>query len=319
MYDDGMRAAVYVRISRDTEGDALGVARQERDCQELAKRLGWEVVSVFNDNDLSAFSGKRRPGYDALLEGVRTGDFGAIVAWHPDRLHRSPRELEGFIDLIESTRVRIATVQTGEYDLTTTAGRMIARVVGAMARGESEHKSDRLRRKHRELAEAGKLSGGGTRPFGFESDRLTILESEAALIREAADRFLAGESVRSIAVDWNTRGVLSVTSRQWSIVTLSTVLRSARIAGLRDHGSTGIVVAEWPAIITPEQHHRLVAIFNSPSPQGRTQAPQLPAVRSRPMLALRRQADRPPSHEGPDLRVRQGSWVQRMRWPHGRR
>jgi DNA invertase Pin-like site-specific DNA recombinase len=39
-----VRAAAYVRISRDREGQALGVARQEDDCKALAERRGWTVT-----------------------------------------------------------------------------------------------------------------------------------------------------------------------------------------------------------------------------------------------------------------------------------
>ena len=53
-------------------------------------------------------------------------------------------------------------------------------ILGAVAK-ESDDKSRRLRRKHQELAEAGKVSGGGTRPFGFEADRVTIRPDEAAI------------------------------------------------------------------------------------------------------------------------------------------
>ena len=68
----------------------------------------------------------------------------------------------------------------GEFDLCTPEGRLTARIVGSVARKESEDKSRRIRRKHVELAKAGKVSGGGRRPFGFESDRVTIREDEAA-------------------------------------------------------------------------------------------------------------------------------------------
>ena len=62
------------------------------------------VAEVFVDNDVSAYSGKRRPRYEALLESVERGQIQALVAWHPDRLHRAPKELERFIDVIEGDR-----------------------------------------------------------------------------------------------------------------------------------------------------------------------------------------------------------------------
>lgn len=48
------RAAVYVRISKDDTGERAGVQRQREDCLALAESRGWEVVEVFEDNDVSA-------------------------------------------------------------------------------------------------------------------------------------------------------------------------------------------------------------------------------------------------------------------------
>ena len=68
-----------------------------------------------------------------MLAAVESASIDAIVTWHNDRLHRSPKELEAFIDLVERSRVRLVVV-TGGYDLTTPDGRLSARIVGAVAR-----------------------------------------------------------------------------------------------------------------------------------------------------------------------------------------
>jgi site-specific DNA recombinase len=98
------RAAIYCRISHDKTGAGLGVERQEQDCRELAGRLGWSVTEVFCDNDLSAYSGKQRPRYQAMLEAIRAGRMDAVLAWHTDRLHRSPIELEEYISACNDGR-----------------------------------------------------------------------------------------------------------------------------------------------------------------------------------------------------------------------
>src|SRR5690242_9448981 len=90
-------AAIYVRISLDTEGTGLGVKRQREDCAALADRLGWTVVGVYEDNDVSATSGRVRPGYARMMRDVECGQIGAIVVWDVDRLTRTPRELEDVI------------------------------------------------------------------------------------------------------------------------------------------------------------------------------------------------------------------------------
>lgn len=46
-------AAIYVRISRDADGRAAGVERQEADCRALAERMGLTLhPRVFKDNDI---------------------------------------------------------------------------------------------------------------------------------------------------------------------------------------------------------------------------------------------------------------------------
>jgi DNA invertase Pin-like site-specific DNA recombinase len=257
---------VYCRISRDPAHDELGVKRQEADCRALCDRLGWSIVEpVFVDDDRSAYSGKRRPAYERMLAAVKDRTVTAIVAWHPDRITRQPRELEDLIDLLDASRAKVATVQAGEYDLSTPSGRMTARVVGAVARHESEQKSARLRRKHLELAEAGKVSGGG-RAYGYAYDKLAVVEDEAVTIRECVRRLLAGDTLRSVAADLNRRGVATVTGTPWSTTVLRRMMTAPRWAGLREHPDVAAPIkACWPAIISETDHRRLVALLTDPA------------------------------------------------------
>jgi site-specific DNA recombinase len=141
-----VRAALYCRISRDDAGDGLGVERQEQDCRALAARRGWEVVTCFVDNDLSAFSGRTRPGYQRLLQAIQAGLVDVVLAWAPERLHRSPRELEDFLELIERTGTGVETIKAGVWDVSTSHGRLVARMLGAVSRAESERTGERVSR-----------------------------------------------------------------------------------------------------------------------------------------------------------------------------
>jgi site-specific DNA recombinase len=259
-----VRAGIYARISSDREGDNLAISRQLADCELLAGLRGVRVVDRYVDSDISAYSGKRRPEYQRLLEDVEAGAIEAVVVYHADRLHRHPRELEDFIDLCNRTQTKLATV-TGDLDLSTHEGQLLARITGAVARKESDDKSRRIKRKHEEIAHAGRVSGGGTRPFGFQDDRRTIRPDEAAEIRTCAERLLAGDSLRALCRDLNERGVQSVSGRQWSQQTLRSVLRSGRISGQREHHGEIVAKAEWPAIITPAQTQRIRLLLSDPN------------------------------------------------------
>ncbi|WP_435835472.1 recombinase family protein [Streptomyces avermitilis] len=94
------KVGVYTRISRDEEGEALGVARQQQDCERLADLRSWQVVKTYEDNDVSAF--KRnvvRDEFELMLTDLRAGLIDGIVAYDLDRLARQPRDLERLIDL----------------------------------------------------------------------------------------------------------------------------------------------------------------------------------------------------------------------------
>lgn len=256
------RAAISARISDDRTGAGLGVQRQEQDCRALAEARGWTVVAVHVDNDLSAYSGKRRPGYEALLAQIEAGEIDVVIAWHTDRLHRSLVELERYISLCEPRSVSTVTVRAGELDFATPSGRMVARMLGSAARYESEHKSDRQRRKALEQAQAGR-PGGGLRAFGYEQDRMTVRPDEAATVVECAGRVLAGESLRGIALDLNARKVGTVTGVLWSPTVLRAMLGRSRYAGLREH--QGITYpGTWPALLPVDTHLALRGLFADP-------------------------------------------------------
>lgn len=260
-----MQAAIYCRISDDREGAGLGVQRQEEDCRALADRRGWNIEAVYIDNDISAYSGRPRPRYRALLDDLRAGQVQAVIAWHPDRLHRSPRELEEFIGVVESTRAEVATVSAGDLDLATPTGRMTARVVGAVARHESEHKSERVRRKMVELAKNGKVHAGRL-GYGFRpgADGWEVDPDQANLIRELAAQLLAGGSLVGMVTDLNRRGVPGPRGGKWQVTALRWVLRAARLAGLREHRGEIIGKGDWPAIIDLDTHKAIRSLLNDP-------------------------------------------------------
>ncbi len=258
------RAAIYCRISRDRIGAGLGVERQETDCRRLAERLGLAVVTVLVDNDISAYSGKARPGYRQLLDMISAGELDAVIAWHGDRLHRSVSELEGYITACEQRDVPTYTATAGELDLTTATGRMHARIAGAVARHEVEHSIERQRSAKLQRANEGKW-GGGRRPFGYESDGVTVRPQEARVVAEATDVILLGGSLRAQAASLNAAGVLTSTGRAWTPTELRKVLIRPRNAGLREHRGAIIGKATWPALVPEEKWRAIASLLTDPA------------------------------------------------------
>ena len=254
------KTAIYCRISLDRTGEGAGVERQEADCRGLAAKLGLEVGEVYVDNDISATSGKERPAFERMLQDRPA----AVVTWAQDRLLRLSADLEKVITL----NIPVHMVTQGSLDLATPAGRAVARTVAAWSTFETEQKGLRQRAANVQRAKQGKPSPSVGYGYRRDGDRLVIVEEQASVVREVAGRVLAGEPLRSIAADLNTRGIESprrtAGAGVWNGTTLRQMILRASLAGLRRYRGEIVGAGLWEPIITPDEHSRIVAFLNDP-------------------------------------------------------
>lgn len=266
------QAGLLVRISDDRTGEGLGVERQEQDCRELADRRGWDVIRVYRENDTSAFKRRKvalpdgttalrvvRPAFRQLLGDLTSGTIGALVAYDLDRVARDPRDLEDLIDAVEGRQAPAVSV-TGSLDLGSDAGITMARVQVAIANKSSRDTSRRVRRAMLDLAERG-AAHGGSRPFGYDDDRVTEHPTEGDVVRWVYAQALAGRSQRSIAVEL----AAVAPQRRWDSDSVRRLLTSGRYAGLREHQGEIIGPAQWDAVIDRHTWDRVQAVLGAAS------------------------------------------------------
>lgn len=237
----------------------------------LVADRGWVVFETYVDNDVSAFTGaKGRPEFARMLADIEAGRVGAVVVYHQDRLTRRPGEFEQFVEACQRNGVDQLVTVTSDISFGNDNGMLVARITAAVAANESARKRARILRKIEQNVAAGKPNGGATRPFGYENDKVTVRESEAVVIRTLVDRFIQGESLRSLVAWLQAEGVPTVgKSDVWRTTSLRNVLMSGRIAGLREHHGAVVGDAAWDAIITREQRERVLAMFVSRKRAGR--------------------------------------------------
>lgn len=222
-------AGIYARISLDAEGKGLQVERQIEDCAAKAAVLGWTVADTYTDNDVSATKAKVRPEYQRLLADLESGRIDAVVVYDLDRLTRKPVELEAFIDLSDRLKVGLANV-SGDVDLTTSGGRLTARVKGAVARQEAERIGERVKRQKEQRLASGRPPGSRYRTFGYTRD-WRVVPSEAEVVREVFRRVGSGESLNSVTRDLTERGVLTVSGTEWTYQATARMVSSPIYAG----------------------------------------------------------------------------------------
>lgn len=259
------RGAIYGRISDDREGLEHGVTQQIGDCHKRAKRDRVPVPDqhVYKENDRGAsrHSKKKRPKYEAMLKAIEAGEVTVVYAYSNGRLTRRPMELEDLIQLHERTGVQFRTIVSGDDDLSTADGRMVARIKAAMDAAEADRISERVKRQTEARALAGR-NHGGQRPYGWQADDRAKLEpAEHKVIKEAMRRVFRGDSLRSIAADFNRRGIPTVTGVPWSISGLNRLLVNPRLAGIRVHRGKPLGKGDWKPAISELDHRRLVRLL----------------------------------------------------------
>jgi site-specific DNA recombinase len=204
-----------------------------------------------------------------MLDDVASGARDGVLVYHLDRLTRRPRELEEFLEVIDAAKVRHVKFVAGDADLGSGDGLLVARIMGAVAAGESAAKSRRVKRKMLQNAQRGLPHGRSLRPFGFEDDAITHRPDEVKVLREMAGRFVAGDSWHALCTDLDARGIRSVKGSPWQTHSLRHVLSNPRVAGLRAYNGEVVGKTVWEPIISEELHQRVLAGIESRRVSGR--------------------------------------------------
>lgn len=276
---------MLLRISQDKAGDEHGISKQEKKCRELAERLGWTITEVIKENDVSAYQrikitlpdGSRqlrtdRPEYRRALDLLAYGRCDGLIAYDLDRVVRDPRDLEDLIDVVESVDPRIPVESvTGSLRLGNDSEVMMARFLVTHANQSSRDKARRVALERERLASLGRPQGGGVRPFGYEDDRVTLVEAEADEIRKWAKRVLDPEdpwNTHRLARDLNERDVPTVRGGKWNHRTVQVILTGPRVAGISVYRGEEVAKAIWPAIVPRATWEELRAVLGDRSKGG---------------------------------------------------
>jgi DNA invertase Pin-like site-specific DNA recombinase len=254
-------AVLYLRQSQDLTGLQAAVDRQREDCLALAAERGWVVTAEYVDNDTSALA-RHRPAYEAMIAEVESRRVDVVLAWHVDRLVRRLADLEPLLTLCEASGVGISTV-TGDLNLDTDSGRLVARILGSVAQAEIERKSVRQRRAHRQRAEDG-LVKLLRRPFGYDLDG-RVNRGEAHALRRIVEEYLEEDlSVTQAVRRLNERGTVTSTGARWTPTSLIRVLRNPRYAGIATYHGAPVGVGRWTPILSVDTHRAVIARLDDP-------------------------------------------------------
>jgi DNA invertase Pin-like site-specific DNA recombinase len=269
-----LRAVIYNRVSLDRRKRGWSVEQQAEENRAVCAANSWPVVAAFTDNGRSAsrYARREREDYGRLVTFLEAGNADVLVTWEASR---SQRDLGTYVQLRDlCMRAGVFWHYQGRtYDLTVPADRKATAQDAVAAEGYSDETSERVKRSTRAAASAGRPHGkhlfGYTRHYHPETrDLLRVVEipEQAAVVREAVRRVLAGEALYSIARDFRQRGVPAPGHGTWQqTTTLRRVLLNPAYAGKRVHKGQIIGDAAWPPIVAEGDWYAIRSRLTDPT------------------------------------------------------
>ncbi|MFE4591850.1 recombinase family protein [Streptomyces laurentii] len=287
-----MRVLAVKRISRDAESSSA-LERQGLQLSEAITKGHYTVAGWVEDATVSgAVNLDQRPSLGQWLRVPLVHEWDALMVTEQDRISRDDMHWWSFIQWVLNNDKDIIILDDPGFDISTPNGRMIAGIKAAQAanyrNAAKEKKLNQTRHYRKE-----NLWGGGTWPFGYRAVAFTQgnatrwrLEADpvtAPLVQEAFDRITRiGDSLGSIARDWNSRGIhtaldhmRSTNAREnrigvkaeprgtkWTTSTMTAVFTKKSLMGYAMHKGEpitreGIPVTWADPLLTEEEWERL--------------------------------------------------------------
>jgi len=257
-----MRVALYPRVSGHEQEDNYSIPEQIDRMKKYCESRDWIVYKIYTD---PGFSGATldRPGLQQMIKDVEEKKVDMVLVYKLDRLSRSQKDTLYLIeDVFEKYGVGFASM-TENFDTSTPHGKFIIGILSVFAQLEREKIRERTMVGKDSRAKAGLWHGSSQIPTGYDyiDGELVVNEYEAMQIREAADLFLKGHSVRSIAKMLNDKGYRRKGS-DWEHKTVNIVLSNPVNIGMIRHKDK-LYKGQHKAILDKDTYDRINEVINA--------------------------------------------------------
>ncbi len=264
---DGLRAAVYARVSTDEQAqEGYSLDAQKENLINYSIAQGWTVSKVYVDDGYTGRNTKR-PGYAKMLEEQDLWD--VLLVLKMDRIHRNSRNFMEMMDELEKNG-KMFVSSSEALDTTNALGRFVVDMIQRIAQLESEQIGERTYMGMREKAEnlegsdTGKRTMGFNPPFGYDivDGGLSPVDGELEVVRNIFDCYRNGMTIDGICTELNKRDILTRRENLWNVYNLRNILHNPVYAGYMRWD--GILIGhDAPVALSPEDYNEVQEIMAS--------------------------------------------------------
>ena len=242
MYEDIKTAALYVRYSSANQTEQ-SIEGQVRVCTEFCQRQGITILETYADRATSASKDiEKRTEFLRMIKDSEKHPWDAVIVYKLDRFARNRYDSANYKYKLKKNEVQL--ISATENISSDPEGIILESVLEGMAEFYSAELSQKIHRGMTESAYKNQYIGG-TVPFGYKvvNKQYAIDEEKAPLVREAFQRFIAGDTIASICRSFNARGIRTARGCKFNRSSFAKIFKNEKYIGIyqyKDYRSNAI-------------------------------------------------------------------------------
>ena len=230
-----LRVAAYCRVSTKQEDQLNSYDVQRRAyTDKINGEPGWTMVGIYADKGITGTSVKKRDDFNRLMRHCKQGKVDMIITKSVARFARNTLDCLKHTRMLKEHNVDVYFEEQGIHSIQPGAEFYIT-IYGSIAQSESENISANVRWGKAQSAKEGNVPFHYKRFLGYRrgSDGKPEIDPEqAVVVKRIYERFLAGDSLATIANDLNTDGIPTPSGvGKWQRGTIESILTNEKYKG----------------------------------------------------------------------------------------
>lgn len=275
-----IRVAAYCRVSTQMEEQLNSYEVQVKHyTDKINSEPKWSFAGIYADKGISGTSAKKRDEFMKMIRACKRHKIDMIITKSISRFSRNTLDCLKYIRILKELNVDVYFEEQGLHSKDAGAEFYIT-IYGSIAQSETENISANVKWGKQQSAKEGKVSFSYNSFLGYKKGadgKPEIVEDEAKVVREIFDKYLEGESVRTIAKYLTANQIATPTGKEvWHYGTVKSILSNEKYKGdalinktyvvdciskkvKRNNGERAQYYVEnnHPAIISPEKFNRV--------------------------------------------------------------
>ena len=286
-----MKAAVYARVSSDSQDVDLSISAQLRAVRDYANRNGYEIVREYVDEAESGRSASR-PRFKEMIAVAKLKNlpFSAILVWKLNRFSRSRVDSVTYKTLLKNKGIRVISIN--EHLDESPSGQLLEGIIESVDEFYSANLGQDIKRGLRENAARGFYSIGRA-PYGLRKVPIKDgvktrykLEPEPEdsisikVVRRIFEMALKRIGCKQVASTLNREGFFTSTGRRWGKTTVHKILNNEAYCGTLVFGGRPghpalhsgeppvRVENAWPSLINKDTFRQVQKVMSHNAPKA---------------------------------------------------